>query len=69
MTTEEFKCIANKPLLSVAEAVDFTGIGESTIRALMAEKDCDFVLSIGKKKLVKKDLLIHHLLEIDEIYV
>lgn len=40
--------------LTIQEASEYSNIGESTIRGLLKEKGCPFLLMIGKKHLVKR---------------
>ena len=46
--------IKDKINLSVKEASAYSGIGETTIRKLLREKGCPFLLKIGDKNLVKR---------------
>lgn len=40
--------------LTIGEACAYSNIGESTIRNLLKEKGCPFLLKIGSKHLVKR---------------
>ena len=40
--------------LSIEEASEYSNIGIDTIRKIMKEPDCPFVLYIGNKKLIKR---------------
>ena len=40
--------------LSVREAAEYSGIGINRIEKLLKEPNCEFVLFIGTKKLVKR---------------
>lgn len=40
--------------LTIQEASEYSNIGESTIRGLLHEKGCSFLLMVGKKHLVKR---------------
>ncbi len=49
--------ISEKPLLSLMEAVAYTGIGRDTLMRLASDPNCKFVLYIGRKRLYKRRLL------------
>lgn len=52
---KEINCeLQNKIALSIEEAAAYSNIGITTIRNLLADEDCPFVLCIGTKKLVKR---------------
>lgn len=40
--------------LTIDEASEYSNIGVSTIRSLLKEKGCPFLLMIGKKHLIKR---------------
>jgi len=40
--------------MTIKEAAAYSGIGETTIRNLLAEKACPFLLKIGSKNLIKR---------------
>ena len=46
--------IKDKLNLTIKEAVEYSGIGESTIRKLLHKKGCSFLLKVGSKHLVKR---------------
>lgn len=46
--------INQKINLTIQEAVAYSNIGETTIRKLLREKACPFLLKIGNKNLVKR---------------
>lgn len=46
--------INQKINLTIQEAVVYSNIGETTIRKLLREKACPFLLKIGNKNLVKR---------------
>lgn len=52
--SEEDIRICEKQNLTVKEAVAYSGIGETTLRSLLKEKNCPFVLLVGKKQLIKR---------------
>lgn len=45
-----------KANLTVEEAAAYFNIGEHKIRELTEPEDCDFVLWVGRKRLIKKEL-------------
>lgn len=47
--------IKDKLNLTIKEAVIYSNIGESTIRNLLKEKGCPFLLKIGNKQLIKRE--------------
>lgn len=40
--------------LTIKEAVEYSNIGESTLRELLRDRDCPFRLYVGKKYLIKR---------------
>lgn len=46
--------VKDKINLSIKEASAYSGIGETTIRRLLSEKGCPFLLKIGNKQLIKR---------------
>ena len=46
--------ISEKVNLTIKEAAEYSNIGEKTIRNLLHEKACPFLLKVGKKHLVKR---------------
>lgn len=52
---EELKVdIKDKINLKIEEAVEYSNIGESTIRKMLKMKGCPFLLKIGNKQLIKR---------------
>lgn len=49
--------IWEKSNLTIKEAAEYSGIGESKLRLLTHEDDCPFVLWIGRKCLVDQDVM------------
>ena len=47
--------IKDKLNLTIKEASIYSNIGETTIRKLLAEKACSFLLKVGNKQLVKRN--------------
>lgn len=46
--------VYNKINLSIKEAAAYSNVGENTIRRLLAERGCPFLLKIGNRQLVKR---------------
>ena len=46
--------IPEKMNLTVEEAAAYSNIGENKLRELIKRRDCNFVLVIGKKTLIKR---------------
>ena len=57
--------IWEKAALSVEEAAAYTGIGECKLREITLDEDCDFVLWVGSKRLLKRKKLEEY---IDKLY-
>lgn len=66
-TSEKMEILKIKPYLTVKEASSYFGIGENRIADMLRDSECDFVLRVGIKKLVKKDKLAHYLESIKQI--
>ena len=47
--------INEKVLLTINEAAAYSNIGINKIDSLLRAEDCDFVLRVGSKKLVKRE--------------
>ena len=56
-----------KELLSVKEAAAYFGIGENKLRELTDNPDCQSVLWVGSKRLIKREKMKKYLWDIDEI--
>ena len=56
MVVQENKIIPiwEKLNLKIEEASEYSNIGASTIRNLLKEKGCPFLLMVGKKQLIKR---------------
>lgn len=48
--------IWEKSNLTLAEAAAYSGIGMGKLREITNEKNCNFVLWVGNKRLIKKKL-------------
>lgn len=53
-TNEQHIPIKDKINLTIKEASLYSNIGEKTIRMLLREKSCPFLLKIGTKQLIKR---------------
>lgn len=70
MEVEDRKLIVpiwEKELLSVKEAAAYFGIGENKLRELTDNPDCQSVLWVGSKRLIKREKMKKYLSDIDEI--
>ena len=50
-----------KITLSIEEAAAYTGIGENMLREMTLAEDCDFVLWVGSRRLLKRKKLEEYL--------
>lgn len=50
-----------KPLLSIEEAADYFGIGRNKLYELTNSEDCLYVLFVGEKRLIKRDIFEDYL--------
>lgn len=57
----------NKLTLTIKEAAEYSGIGESTLRDRVKDNDFDFLLKIGTKTVIKRRLFEKYVEEIDVI--
>lgn len=55
--------IPQKLLLTIEEAAEYSHIGVHKIRALLEEKDCDFVLKKGACFLIKREKFEKYILD------
>ena len=46
--------IWEKTTLTIEEAAAYSNIGQCKIRELISEKNCPFVMFVGKKQLIKR---------------
>lgn len=53
--------IAQKMNLTLEEAAAYTNIGVNKLRQLSDSEDCPFVLWVGSKRLIKRELLTKYL--------
>ena len=52
-----------KPLLTLKEALIYTGIGIYKLREMSNENSCDYVLLVGRKRMFKQESLLQFLKE------
>ena len=48
----------SKPLLTLKEASRYTGIGINKLREMSNERYCDYVLFVGRKRMLKREALL-----------
>lgn len=53
--------LQERPLLTLDEAVAYTGIGRHTLRKISCYEDCNFILWIGNKRMFKREKLMKFL--------
>ena len=66
----EEKCLVpvwEKELLSVKEAAAYFGIGENKLREITDNPECQSVLWVGSKRLIKREKMKKYFSDIDEI--
>lgn len=49
--------IWERSTLTVEEAAAYSGIGRNKLRSITDKEDCDFVLWVGSKRLIKRKML------------
>ena len=47
-----------KPLLTLKEASRYMGIGINKLREMSNERNCDYVLFVGRKRMFKREALL-----------
>ena len=52
-----------KSTLTLDEAAAYSGIGKNKLRTLTDKEDCNFVLWIGSKRLIKREMLDEYIRE------
>ena len=55
--------IWERTTLTLMEAVQYTGIGIDKLREISDRDDCDFVLWVGNKRLLKREKLDEYLVK------
>jgi hypothetical protein len=58
---ESREALDQKPLLTLREAAQYTGVGINRLRTMSNEPGCDYVLFIGSKRMFKRELLMQFL--------
>ena len=53
--------LKDKPIMTLVEAADYTGIGRQKLCSISDDPDCDFVLWNGNKRMFKRDKLLEYL--------
>lgn len=53
--------IKDKPMLTIDEAAVLYNIGQHKLRELTDDDNCNFVLFVGRKKLIKKAVFENYL--------
>ena len=53
--------LESKPLLTLREASTYIGIGINKLRDMSNERNCDFVLFVGRKIMFKREALVKFL--------
>lgn len=60
---EETVPLEMKPLLTLKEASIYTGIGINKLRDMSNERNCNYVLFVGRKRMFKRESLLKFLTE------
>lgn len=53
--------LESKPLLTLKEASQYTGIGINKLREMSNERSCNYVLFVGRKRMFKREALLKFL--------
>lgn len=61
---DEVLTLDQKPLLTLKEAAEYTGIGINKLRELSNERNCNYVLFVGRKRMFKREALVRFLEEL-----
>lgn len=61
---DEVLTLDQKPLLTLKEAAEYTGIGINKLRELSNERNCNYVLFVGRKRMFKREALVKFLEEL-----
>ena len=59
--------IWHKPYLTIEEATAYTGIGREKLREMTRFADCPFVLWIGNRRMIKRELFDEYIEKMYEI--
>lgn len=57
MKTTYYVPLWERTTLTIEEAAEYSGIGQTKLRQLTDERNCDFVLWNGNKRLIKRKKL------------
>lgn len=60
---QESLTLDQKPFLTLKEASEYTGIGVNKLRDLSNERNCSYVLFVGRKRMFKREALEQYLKE------
>ena len=66
MNDEKMVCelpLEAKPILTLKEASQYTGIGINKLRDMSNERNCNYVLFVGRKRMFKRVALLKFLEE------
>ncbi len=61
MKRDNYIPLWEKSNLTLAEAAEYSGVGINTLRRISNEEDCEFVLWVGGKRLLKRRKLDEYL--------
>lgn len=61
---EKYVPIWHKVLLTLEEASKLFNIGINKLRDMTSAKDCDYVLFVGNKRLIKREAFSNYLAEV-----
>lgn len=53
--------IWEKAYLTLEEAAEYSNIGKAKLRKITDKEDCEFVLWVGTKRLIKREKLVEYL--------
>ena len=53
--------LQHKCLLTMQEAAQYSGIDINELQAILRDPECDFVLQIGTKRLLKREKLVAYI--------
>ena len=62
--TKPFVTVWEKAALTFEESSAYTGIGINRLRELADDPDCEFVLWVGNRRLLKREKLKEYLAEV-----
>lgn len=59
--------ICEKVNLTIEEAAAYSGIGQNKLREITNDPQCDFVLWVGSKRLIKREQLVAYLKRVSAV--